>query len=309
MKTTLILAGLPWLAQATLMLLEPADKVGSTVLVTATPSGNETPERCPFVVRVAISNSGTDDIDVSLDLRDPLALEEATSLLLMSSGGRAHRIHYTGRPQGNRYSLPVRRPMAAGTVFEFERVFAPLSWGRKGDVHTYSYEFLPPGDYSGKILISYSPGRTATSNPFDLRVTHPANNNKAAGDKITVEIAAFLYGGEPPSRADGPARLLLEDILNHHPDSAYAEWIRFWKVYHDGPAHEALEYARQHQAFPLSDNLMLRMAEGLVDSAGKHDRDALSQVRAILAEMQQLFPNGDTKARADLLRDKLTKKP
>ncbi len=49
---------------------------------------------------------------------------------------------------------------------------------------------------------------------------------------------------------------------------------------------------------------MLRVAKRISNDDYRHER-----ARQVLAEMQRLFPDGDTRARALQLQEKLTKKP
>lgn len=274
------------------------------ILVTATPADSTVVDRAPFVVEITIANTKDVDIDIALDLDHPNALDEASTLELTSSDGAVHRLRYTGKPQTNRYRLPIRRTMKAGTVARFDRVFAPLSWVRNSDTHTYGHEFVPPGVYTGRVLIGYDAGHSVSSEPFELRVSEPAGDDERSRDMVTVEIAAFLYGGEPPTRANGPAKVQLEKITRDHPDSVYAGWIRFWTVYHKGSEDEALAYAREHPGFPLSDNLMFRVAERVADDDARRE-----QASMLLAELRRLFPKGDAANRAERLRQQLENKP
>jgi len=95
----------------------------------------------------------------------------------------------------------------------------------------------------------------------------------------------------------------LQDILDNHPESTYAEWIRFWKLYHQGPWDQALTYAREHREFPLSDNLMFWVAQKYFGQK-EYDRS-----REIVTELFRDFPDTDTRARVLVLQEKLTKKP
>jgi hypothetical protein len=307
MTTSFILAPLSVFLLVNLAPPDAARPEEAAILVAATPVSRELPEACPFVVRVTLKNPGVHNIDTTLDVHDLVALDEATSLQLTASDGQVHRVFYTGKPQANRYSLPVKQFIMAGTVVEFDRVFMPISWGRRQGA--YSYEFIPPDDYSAKVVVAYRSEHVVSSDPFALRLTNPTGNDKAARQIVSVEIAAFMCGGEPLSQADGRKRVVLEQLLNDHPGSHYAEWISFWKLYHYGPIEDALSHARAYRDFPLSDNLMLHMAEGLFENAGKYDRATYDRVRELVDELQKLFADGDTKARADELREKLMHKP
>lgn len=80
-------------------------------------------------------------------------------------------------------------------------------------------------------------------------------------------------------------------------------WIRFWRISYHASEAEALDYARQHADFPLSDNLMFRVVQRVADSDARHD-----EAMSLLTELEQLFPDGDAASRARALREKLQAK-
>ena len=146
-------------------------------------------------------------------------------------------------------------------------------------------------------------------------------NDAEAKERIGLSELTFLegraaapdescyHGGKWWKKVDVSRFGKIQKILEDYPDSEYAEWIRFWKLYHHGPVDDGIEYAREHRDFPLSDNLMLRMAERLFHQAGKYDRATYNRVRELVAELLRDFPDGDTRAEALRLQEKLIKKP
>ena len=137
----------------------------------------------------------------------------------------------------------------------------------------------------------------------------PSDLSKCSHNIISPSNPAYYEGGKTREGADLSRYKEIQDILEQYPGSSYAEWIRFWKLYSLGTVEEATQYAREHPEFPLSDNLVLHKAERLFHQAGKHDKATYDRVRILLDDLLRDFPDGDTRAQALLLQEKLTKKP
>jgi len=153
------------------------------------------------------------------------------------------------------------------------------------------------------------------SDRLELVVKEATGALAEARDKITLGHLNFLEGRDVPpdetyyhvgklwKKVDVSRFQDIQSIADKFPDSDYAAWIRFWKVYHHASEEEALAYARQHAGFPLSDNLMFRVVQRMADDDARHD-----EATALLSELEQLFPEGDTASRARALREKLQAK-
>jgi hypothetical protein len=187
------------------------------------------------------------------------------------------------------------------------------------------YDFMPIGDYTGRVRLVVI-GGTIESNELTLTIEAPTGDDAAARDLITVTHAALLQGnasalsyadylcGREPMKGASHARYeQVEHILTKYPESPYADWIRFWKLFYalDGEYRQsreerceaAIRYADAHPDFPLSDNLKFEAARRLT-IIGNHAR-----ARQVTAELLRDFPDGDTWAPARELQEKLTKKP
>jgi len=134
---------------------------------------------------------------------------------------------------------------------------------------------------------------------FSVEILRPSGQDIHARQLLSIKDAGFLSGGEPlpgavnsdGARPRSAVRLPdnLQQILDRFPDSQYAQWIRYWTLYHHGPVDDALQFAHDHSEFPLSDNLMLRMAEGLF-----LDRQ-YARAREVVQSISQTYPDGDTR--------------
>jgi len=273
------------------------------VAIVVSPAVQEIPERCPFVVTVAIENRSDADVRTILDIGSPTDLRAATFLTLRALDGTEYSIHCAGTPQANVYRLPSGKTLSAGSSITFDRVFLPISWGRINERSRYQYAYVEPGTYVGQIAINYDVGHNALSNEFAVTIVSLSGEGGLLCNNLPLELAPFLVGGEPPGQASGEAREALELLLKNQPDSLHARWVRFWKVYHHGTEEEALAYARQHADFPLSDNLMFRVAQHVANDDSRHD-DAV----ALLAELERVFPDGDAAFRAKAVREELLAK-
>jgi hypothetical protein len=291
----------------------------TTLVLQALPQQAEVVEKLPLVVKLTILNAGEDTLYTPFrDCRDAGMITRYTTLMV-ARGDRTYTIDYLGGPKASIPVPPADRPFGGGASLTVERVFSlvmrsppPQRWA--GDP-TELMSFLPPGDYSAHAELFIPPDQKIVSDQFEFKVTEAGGAERDARDLISIRHVDFLEGQDRPldegdydgrkshGKVDVSRFGELQRILVDFPDSTYAKWIRFWKLYHHGPVDAALEYAREHRDFPLSDNLMLHVAEGLF-SDKQYGRS-----REVLAELVRDFPDGDTHARAVALQEKLTKKP
>ena len=281
-------------------------------------------ERLPLIAKLTLRNIGDEVLHTRFSERnaDMIARDSA---LVLTDGKRVYRLTYVGGPQPNIPLQPADQPLLPRASIVVERVL-PLvlrtRLARRAVVKRDDlYEFIPPGIYTGHFEINALPEKITVSEQFQFTIVEAKGVNAKARDWIQFRHMGFLEGRDYPmqesdfdgrkwhGKADVSRYGEIQKILDDYPDSEYAEWIRFWKLYHHGPVDDAIEYARAHRDFPLSDNLMLHEAQRLFNQAGKYDRDTYNRVRKLVAEILRDFPNGDTHARALDLQQKLTKKP
>lgn len=278
-------------------------------------------EANPVLVSLFLKNVGHSDIFLPFPPEEGHQLGTHTTLMLTDEMGRVRTVKYErkGAPP-----LPcgVARffPLKPGDEVVGDYVVA-LAFLRKNEERLYVTEIAPPGRYTAQFQLRLAGGVQLSSAKFELNVVKPEGEEAKARDRIGLFHLAFLegrdaapeesyyHGGTWWRKVDVSRFQEIQKILDDFPNSSYAKWIRFWKLYHHGPIDDALEYARNNRDFPLCDNLMLHMAEGLFNRAGKYDRSAYDRVRKLVAELLRDFPNGDTRAKALDLRQKLTKKP
>ncbi len=153
------------------------------------------------------------------------------------------------------------------------------------------------------------------SDSFQLTIKPAVGADAPASELVRFRHAGFLEGRDVSVKKsnydgrkyDGKVDVSrfgeIQKILEAHPDSTYAEWISFWKVYHMGPIDDAVRYAREHKDFPLADNLMFHMAEV------RFHKKEYGRARELASELLRDFPDGDTRARVLELQEKLRKKP
>ncbi len=268
-------------------------------------------ERCPLVVVLRVRNVGTSAIMTIFPEPEQGILADRTTLILRDGDGNVHALRYRGGPLVEHPAPIAINALKPGDERAVERLISlvvPTGRDRK-------YGFLPPGKYVGSFEVALLQGKKLVSDEFELTILKAQGKEAAARDRVQFRHVAFLEGRDSPFDAsDYSGRKWhrkinvsrfgeLENILNDFPDSTYAKWIRLWKLYHHGPIEDALQYARNHPDFPLSDNLMLRMARRLFGSM------QYARCRNVVFEMKRLFPDGDCRSRRLELEKKLRKKP
>jgi hypothetical protein len=282
-------------------------------------------EGLPLVVRATVTNGCTEPVQTYYSRADTGGLLYRYSVLhAKAADGREYALSYVGGPMpsateppagalrgGESVAIDIVRPLVV-------RRKPPAQWA--GDLRDL-LEFLAPGIYQGRLRAPDALGRQLESNTFEFTVAEALPSEEEARRCVKIRHVDYFEGRDVPpdlasydgrptqGRGDVSRFAELQRILEDYPDSPYAEWIRFWKLYHHGPVDQMLEYARTHRDFPLSDNLMLRVAEGIFNKAGKYDRASYDQVRDLTVELLRDFPDGDTRARAEALQEKLKKKP
>jgi hypothetical protein len=307
------------MCSSTLLCADNADLVLEAELYSA-----DILERLPLVAKLILRNVGDEVLHTRFSDRN-VEIVARYSALVLTDGERVYRLTYIGGPQPNIPLQPADEPLPPRASIVVERVLSLILRTRpprrsvvKGDD---LYKFIPPGLYTGHFEVNALPEKKLVSDHFQLRILEAQGVDAQVRDLIQFRHVGFLEGRDVPldeavyrggrSRhgADWTRYREIQEILEKYPDSTYAEWIRFWKLYYHGPVEDALQYAREHRDFPLADNLMLRVAEGLFNQAGKYDRAAYDRGRELVAELLRDFPDGDTRARALELQRKLTKKP
>jgi len=240
-------------------------------------------EACPLVAKVTVQNQGNETVFGPLSDRRAGSLTSLLSLVLTD----------VVIPLGARRAPP---PRWAGNLREL-------------------YEFFPPGTYRLHFEVYLFGDQKLISNELEL-VIRKAEGEEAQGrERLSYRHIGFFSGRDVSIKKsnydgrkyDGKVDVSrfgeIQKILEEHSDSAYAQWIRFWKLYHMGPIDDAVQYAREHEDFPLADNLMFRMAEVY------YQKQDYERARQLAAEVLRDFPNGDTRQRAIDLQEKLRKKP
>ena len=275
-------------------------------------------ERLPIVLEMTLSNRCSHDT-VTWYSSDTLDLMEQWAVLVVErDGGPELRVRFVGGPYIRR-TVPSPSSLAPGEVKRRDIVRSLINSdkpakGWAGDPRALR-RFLVAGRYRLRLEVDDVGDTKLVSNTVELELVPPTERDRLAHDRLEVTHCAFLEGRDSPPNEDfylGPdvrnkvdvSRFReVQAILDEFPDSEYARWIRYWKLFHHGPTEQALDFARENPTFPLSDNLMLRMAEGLY---GRGEQKAAGD---ILVEMKRLFPEGDTRDRADLLREKIANRP
>lgn len=307
------------------VVVAPACGDGDAITLEARAYSETVVERTPLIVRLSLRNNSDATIMTAFPPHQQDLLADHVSLVLRDEQGHVFELTYRGGPWICATALTPSHPLNPGDVRQVDRLVSlivrtppPPRWA---GLSVERYKFLPPGSYGGYFQLHLPHGKKLVSNEFWLTILEAKGIDAMARDSVEFGHAGFLEGREAGSteyyRRGGKTRdgvdvsrfKELQDILDDFPDSPYAEWIRFWKLYHHGPVENALQYAREHPDFPLSDNLMLHMAEGLFHSATKHDRATYDRVRELVAELLRDFPDGDTRAQTLALKEKLTKKP
>lgn len=311
---------LPFLVLASVVSIAiAANPEGASLRVSASLHKSVVVDRCPLIVTMSVVNNSRSPVRERFSPRTTDYLLSNARLLVTGPDRRVYQLSWDGgQPDEGMYApvytLDPKKPVRVDWIL-------PAVISTRDKHRGIQYEFLPTGDYTGRVRLPVQ-GGTIESNEFTFTIEKPRDCDVEARDSITVVHAAFFQGkgsaqsyadylnGKAPRRGASHARYEeLERILKTHPDSPYAGWIRFWKLYHHGSVDDAVEWCRGHRDFPLADNLMLHKAETLFNSAGKHDRRTYSRVRKLVDDLLRDFPDGDTRARAIELQQKLTRKP
>lgn len=276
-------------------------------------------ERIPILVRLAVLNVGDSGAITIFPRNEPEVLAGRAALVLRDSHGRSHTLNFRGGPSACGPAPIAIHRIEPGAQRVAERVFLPVSmtpppprWAGK---ISELYQFLAPGTYTGWVEVALLQGRKLQCESFQISIVGASDQDARARDRIRFEHLPFLegrdaapdmsyyHGGKWWRKVDVSRFQEIQGILEDFPDSEYAKWIRFWKVYHHGSEDEALDYVRTHDSFPLSDNLMFRVARRVSDD-DRRQREAVE----LLAELERIFPNGDTVHRAKAMREKLLSK-
>jgi hypothetical protein len=163
--------------------------------------------------------------------------------------------------------------------------------------------FLPPGTYSVRGVLICPP--EIESEPFTLTVV-AATSDDAEAINLFDGVPYYAQGAARYPRADlgvlvgnspDEVRTALERIRNEAPNSAFAKWVSYWKAYHGletreqaqmaEAVREAKEFAAANPAFPLTDNLLFRLA-GKVSKSGQH-----AEARQIVQRLRTDYPDSD----------------
>lgn len=210
------------------------------------------------------------------------------------------------------YPEPIEiHDFPSGQTISVDRIYSLVVPGRRSG----QFDFVRPGQYEARVEVAFLRGETLTSNEFTLRIAEATGVDRQARDRIQFVHVAFLEGrdsGLDPSNFDGrefAGRVNvsrfgeLQKIMEGFPDSTYARWIRFWKLYHHGPIEDAIGFARNNVDFPLADNLMLHLADAQFNARN------FARSRELLRELSERWPDGDTRTPARRLEEKLDRKP
>ncbi len=276
-------------------------------------------ERCPIIVSVSLVNTGSDAIPTSFSAEAPDVLGRSLRVAVRSVDGEERWLEYPGGIEPLTPAVGDVHRLEPGASIRIDHVMAPVyrqeppaRWaGHLRDLYT----FLAPGQYRAQFELTMQVGQTVRSAPVEITVLSATGVNSAARNLVSLPHVDFLVGRDRPfdetdyggrrthNKVDVSRFSELQAILTEHPESSYAGWIRYWKLYHHGPSGEALRYLREHADFPLADNLMLRVAEKLFHA------HAFAESRAVITELLAKFPGGDTRAAALDLQARLDKKP
>lgn len=292
--------------------------------LSAAPYDTHLIERVPLIFKLTLANTCDDPVDIYYGPKALILMEKWATLHVTDEEGRSHELSYFGGRVQARYRVPIPTPLKPGDAIERDCIRSllireppPPRWA--GDLRGL-LEPLPAGRYRAHVELPHLRGAKIVSNEFDITVVQAQGVDANAGHRIGKEHFDFFEGRDHPSDVDfydgrkwwkkvDVSRFgQIQEILDDYPDSTYADWIRFWKVYHHGRVEEGLRYARAHPDFPLSDNLFLRKVEGLVNKAGKRDFDTLRQVQTLVDELLRDFPEGDTRAAAVELKARVVRK-
>lgn len=288
------------------------------------PSQADIIERLPLVFKLTLANTCGHSIDIYYDQKTTSTMEKWAVLRAVDEGGRTYKLVFYGGKVHTRMRVPIPKPVLPGQTIGKECIRSLLardhSTRRKTGDQRDPLQSLRPGRYSARVEVPHLQGEKIVSNQFEFTVVEAQGVDAEARDRIGKEHFDFFEGRDHPSdvnfydgrkwwkKVDISRFGEIQKILDDFPDSTYAEWIRFWKLYHHGPTDEALRYAREHREFPLSDNLMLRMAERVFNRAGKYDFTTYRRVRELGRELLRDFPNGDSRPAVQRLLKRLKNK-
>lgn len=281
----------------------------------------ESVERCPIVFRMVVSNNSHNAIMGPLKPDDESGAQRLCVVTIRDGFGRSNNIAVrsgSGGPHVLSTAPVLDIPFPPGASLAFDCIVVPIirmapppRWaGEPQELYAY----LEPGTYTIQAGIYWGAEEELRSNEVEVRIAAVDPSHSGARDRLKYAHAGFFVGDDHPSITEDYARETngrinvsrfkdIQGILEQFPASPYAEWIRFWKLHHHGPKEDMLRYAREHPEFPLSDNLMLRVADGLFE-AGRH-----GESREVVEELLRLYPNGDTKQPAERLKEKLRNRP
>ncbi len=293
----------------------------SQIVLKAEPYGTAIIERIPVVARLTIENKGARQVMVRFSSEDTERISQYSSLVL-SDGEHEYRFANFGEVQGTVTAIPPVYPLESGERIVSDRLIFPFSQKPMGRIvfknRIDRYDFIPPGKYEAHYDLDLGIGEIISSNVFELHILKAENENLKARDMIKKEHVRFFEGADPPpsesfyksggswNRSDLSRFREIQDIVDEAPNTQYAEWVRFWKVYHHGSVDEGIEYARAHREFPLADNLFLHKVQELVRDAGKSDSKAYDHADELLDELWRDFPGSDTKAASQALKDRIS---
>lgn len=278
-------------------------------------SDTEVLEFLPLVAQVKVTNICPNPRPSYYRQADPHNLERWSVLHAKRSDGDSYALTYVGGVQPSE-TAPIPLPVAPGETMQttFVRSLVirqppPRRWA--GDLRDL-LQLLPPGEYVAHCEAPASPGRKLVSNEFEFVVATAKGVDAAARERLKMSCVDFFEGRDVPpdqgcydgapwrGKVDVSRFGEIQKILDDFPESDYATWIRFWKLYHHGSAPDALTYAREHKDFPLSDNLLLRKAQQCMNG-GDH-----SAGTELVDEILAAYPDSDVLPQARELRKKLS---
>ncbi len=279
-------------------------------------------DRCPIIVKLEVTNTSSTAIKERFSAARPDYLRSHCELNLKDADDRVYLLDWEGgQPDEGMYGPGLT--IAAGEVVRADWVVIAVIPVR--DKHRgKSYSFLPPGEYTGRVRLGVL-GGIIESDELSLTIQEPTGDDARARDLIAIRHGAFFQGkgsalgyadylgGRAPMKGSTHAIFgEMETVLRSYPESPYAEWIGFRKLFYglDGEhatsradrCAAALRYVNANPEFPLSDNLGFEAARRLM-LIGDYVR-----ARDLTARLIRDFPNGDYVAKAQELRGKLTKK-
>lgn len=265
-------------------------------------------ERLPLVIELRLQNRGTRAVECDIGLDRWALMADRSTVELRDASGDLLGLYYRG---GLISALKVAKTeLAPGEEVVVDRIVSPLAL----ESSTATYRFVGPGEYTGHVKLQVGGAEEVISNEFSVQIVKAIGEDARVRDRIGVKQMSYLEGSHWPTdrvvngeqkgyeRRDAEMFAVLQEILDEHPETTYAQWIRFWKLYHQGPTDKAVRFAREHRDFPLSDNLLFRVAQRAA-SAG--DLDKATELARTLEED---FSTSDSGAHVQLLHEKIAEK-